>query len=222
VIFCKSFARYKLTIFCVLLSAYITAYAEEEALVVGYPEVWGKLSLVGVNNSECPDLSGIYSIDGTGYEEFRSVPSAASMNGTLKVKVGDILGFRKSTSNNNASLYQKNTILISQSVNELSISIPSSVSNEKNDNYLFKMDAKDFDCKSNWVSFKETTESIGAESSHNNFREVMRMSKLADGSLIFFIDKYVKQTSLWYLGLGDYENYSKLYVKYKVNIKKLD
>lgn len=221
-IFYKSFFRYKLTGFFVLFCAYLTAYAEEKALIVGYPEVWGELSLVRFNNSECPNLSGIYSIDGAGYEEFRGAPSMASMNGTQRVRIDDILGVSKLTNNKNASLYQEDTILVSQSANELSIAITYSLGSEKNNNYIFKADAKDFECKANWISFKETTETIGAESSHSNYREIMRMSKLADGSLIFFLDKYVKKTSIWYLGLGDYENYSKLYAKYNIHNKKLD
>lgn len=167
------------------------------------PEWWGNLSLEKIDSSECPDLDGYYSAKGELYELLDGNATSASQNGQNTSYAGTHLPINKKPINKVDYQEPIVSFAIKQDLNSLNITKPSWQSARVEESYLLSLNKKDYSCDHGWLILPATSETIGHESSHSNFKESIRYSKLNDGALVGYITQVIKSSSIWTLGYGE-------------------
>lgn len=197
----NSFINYILLTFTLSLSINGNAESKDES---GMPERWGALSDSRIINSDCPDLNGRYANLGDLYELMNDLATSESQNGYAKANASSNLMFNKKPySKNTIDSSHEPSIVIVQDKSTITIFKPSWESPRVIEQYQFSIEKKEYECDQGWLNFKLDYSTVGAESSHVNFKEKLKLTKLKNGSLLSYVHQIIQNSSIWTLGLGD-------------------
>lgn len=207
--------KIKLVFVFLMISYSILSYSNQ-GNGIELPEWWGNLSIERIDGSECPNLNGYYSAKGELYELSDGNATSASQNGQNESYAGNHLVLNKKPIKKVDLHDQIISFSILQDSNSVMITKPSWESTRVQETYFLNLKSKHYACHDGWLILPVTSETMGKESSHLNFKESIRYSKLSNGELVGYITQIIKSSSIWTLGYGEAHE-RVLFVRFPVN-----